>query len=117
MKSMLSQSAATYEAFAKIIELEGSGSAGSQVIVTSTAPLSYLGDDDDSDGSGLFAYKLQCLTAGCTFAALSEDGEDVDADRLDGGDSGYPIGTILNGKFDNVEMAAGSIALAWVINL
>lgn len=114
MKNILNQSAATYNALVSIMDLEGCGFPGSQVIVTDAAPFTVDGDDD-ADGEVFFAYKIYCLTAGCTFAELKEDGVDVHADLLDGGDSGYPVGTVLNGKFSDIQMAAASIALISIV--
>lgn len=114
MENLMNESGASYQAIKSIMTLEGSGFAGSQIIVTSTTPFS-VDADDDSDSDVVFAYKIECLTATCEFTALQEDGVDVDADLLDGGGSGYPIGTVLRGKFSNIEMATGHIALVSVV--
>ena len=116
MNNIRNESAAMYEALQGIIDTDGSGVKNSQLIVTSSTPFS-IDEDDDSDSDLLFAYKIQCLTASCKFSVLKEDGDDVDADLLDGGGSGYPIGTILNGKFSDIEIGTGSIALIWVARI
>jgi len=93
----------------KYFELGGVGVAEAHTVLTNAAP--FNGNQD------YFVYAIVPYTDDVVFTTLQENGQNVAAVRLDAGGVGYPVGTVITGKFTSIVPAVDSVVGVYVANL
>ena len=79
----------------------GAGLAGVHDVVYDSNGYAATGD--------AYVYAIEMYTAGVVFTTLLEDGAPVAPRRLDPDGSGYPLGTIITGKFTRIVVATDAV--------
>jgi len=84
----------------------GSGMPGSHDIVTDSVTYQSV---NYGIPEGEYVYAIEMYTDGVTFDDLDEEGSTVVARRLNAGGDGYPLGTIITGKFTKIVPATDCV--------
>jgi len=84
----------------------GSGVPGVHDVITDSA--AYVSADYAVE-KGEYVYAIEMYTDGVTFDDLDEDGATVEARRLNAGGNGYPLGSIITGKFSKIVPATDCV--------